>query len=143
MIIYPGEDSCWVAECSHLPGCLGQGRAKLMAIANIRVAMSNHIVALGGDGLYVPKERSEGLGVSGARHRPGKRFGGVRPYAPTVTFLARRLTPRRPPCRRSLAGPSLAKFVSLLGTLGALPLSDHSSILGSSTARPAMTGRLK
>jgi len=28
VIIYPGEDGCWVAECPTLPGCISQGKTK-------------------------------------------------------------------------------------------------------------------
>jgi predicted RNase H-like HicB family nuclease len=61
VLIYPGEDSCWVAECPSLPGCISQGRAKEEAIANIREAISGYIKALEEDGLLVPEERFESL----------------------------------------------------------------------------------
>lgn len=33
VIIYPGEDGYWVAECPSLPGCISQGKTKEDAIA--------------------------------------------------------------------------------------------------------------
>jgi len=39
VIIYPGEDDYWVAECPTLPGCIGQGKTKEEAIQNIREAI--------------------------------------------------------------------------------------------------------
>jgi len=35
VIIYPGEDGYWVAECPSLPGCVSQGETKEKAIQNI------------------------------------------------------------------------------------------------------------
>ena len=32
VIIYPGEDGFWVAECPTLPGCISQGKSKEEAI---------------------------------------------------------------------------------------------------------------
>jgi predicted RNase H-like HicB family nuclease len=39
VIIYPGEDGYWVAECPSLPGCISQGETKLAALANIKEAI--------------------------------------------------------------------------------------------------------
>ena len=46
VIIYPGEDSYWVAECPSLPGCISQGKTKEEAIANIGEAIQGYIAAL-------------------------------------------------------------------------------------------------
>ncbi|MBU2634747.1 MAG: type II toxin-antitoxin system HicB family antitoxin [Nanoarchaeota archaeon] len=54
VIIYPGEDGYWVAECPTLPGCISQGRTKDEAIQNIREAIGGYIAALEEDGLPVP-----------------------------------------------------------------------------------------
>ena len=35
VVIYPGEDGYWIAECPSLPGCISQGRTKEEAVANI------------------------------------------------------------------------------------------------------------
>ena len=56
VIIYPGEDGYWVAECPSLPGCVSQGKSKEDAIANINDAILAYISALEEDGLPVPEE---------------------------------------------------------------------------------------
>ncbi len=61
VIIYPGEDGYWVAECPRLPGCISQGNSKEEAIANIKEAIQGYIAALEEDGLPVPEERFETL----------------------------------------------------------------------------------
>jgi predicted RNase H-like HicB family nuclease len=42
VIIYPGEDGYWVAECLSLPGCISQGKTKKEARANIREAIEGY-----------------------------------------------------------------------------------------------------
>lgn len=64
VIIYPGEDGYWVAECPSLPGCISQGQTKQDAIANIREAIQGYIAALEQDNLPVPEERFETLVVA-------------------------------------------------------------------------------
>jgi predicted RNase H-like HicB family nuclease len=64
VLIYPGEDGYWVAECPSLPGCISQGNTKEEAISNIREAISGYIKALEEDGLPVPEERFESLLVA-------------------------------------------------------------------------------
>ena len=59
VVIYPGEDGYWVAECPSLPGCTSQGQTKEEAIANIREAIQAYIAALEEDHLPVPEERFE------------------------------------------------------------------------------------
>jgi len=61
VIIYPGEDEFWVAECPSLPGCVSQGKTREEAIANIREAIEGHVAALKEDGLSIPEERFETL----------------------------------------------------------------------------------
>ncbi len=43
VIIYPGEDGYWVAECPSLPACISQGKTKKEAIANIKEAIELYI----------------------------------------------------------------------------------------------------
>jgi predicted RNase H-like HicB family nuclease len=43
IIMYPGEDGYWVAECVSLPGCISQGKTKEEAIANIKEAIELYI----------------------------------------------------------------------------------------------------
>ena len=57
VVIYPGEDEYWVAECPSLPGCISQGRTKEEAIANIREAILGYVAVLQEDRLPVPPER--------------------------------------------------------------------------------------
>ncbi|MBI5464822.1 MAG: type II toxin-antitoxin system HicB family antitoxin [Ignavibacteriales bacterium] len=57
VVIYPGEDEYWVAECPSLPGCISQGRTKEEAIANIREAIQGYVAVLQEDRLPVPPER--------------------------------------------------------------------------------------
>ena len=61
VIIYPGEDEYWVAECPSLPGCISQGQTREEAVKNIREAIQGYIAALEDDGLAVPEERFEAI----------------------------------------------------------------------------------
>ena len=63
VIIFPGEDGFWVAECPSLPGCISQGKTKEEAIANIREAINLYIEVLVEDKLRVPEERYEAMTV--------------------------------------------------------------------------------
>ena len=51
VVVYPGEDGFWVAECPSLAGCISQGRTKQEAIVNIKEAIEGYIAALDDDGL--------------------------------------------------------------------------------------------
>jgi len=64
IILYPGEDDFWVAECPSLPGCISQGRTREEAILNIREAIQGYIAALEEDGLQVPEERFQAILVA-------------------------------------------------------------------------------
>lgn len=64
VIIYPGEDGQWVAECLTLPGCISQGKTKEDAIGNIREAIEGYVTALKDDGLPVPEEQFNLLTVA-------------------------------------------------------------------------------
>ena len=64
VIIYPGEDGYWVAECPSLPGCISQGKTREEAIANIREAIQGYITTLEEDHFPVPPERFETLVVA-------------------------------------------------------------------------------
>ena len=59
VLIYPGEDGYWVAECPSLIGCVTQGTNKREAIANVKEAIAAYIAALLDDGLPVPREHPE------------------------------------------------------------------------------------
>jgi predicted RNase H-like HicB family nuclease len=64
VIVYPGEDNYWVAECPSLPGCITQGKTKEEAIINIREAIRGYVAALEEDHLAVPEDRLEALLVA-------------------------------------------------------------------------------
>ncbi len=64
VIVYPGEDGQWVAECPTLPGCISQGETKEDAIGNIREAIEGYVTALKEDGLPVPEEQFNLLTVA-------------------------------------------------------------------------------
>jgi predicted RNase H-like HicB family nuclease len=61
VVIYPGEDGYWIAECPSLPGCISQAETKEGAVSSIREAIEGYIVALEEDGLPVPEEHFEAL----------------------------------------------------------------------------------
>ena len=61
VVIYPGEDGYWVAECPSLPGCISQAETKQVAINNIKEAIEGYVIALEEDGLPVPDEHFETL----------------------------------------------------------------------------------
>jgi predicted RNase H-like HicB family nuclease len=61
VILYPGENGFWVAECPSLPGCISQGDTKESAIKNIREAIEGYVLALQDDGLAVPPERFDAV----------------------------------------------------------------------------------
>lgn len=64
VIVYPGEDGYWVAECPSLPGCISQGKTRQEAIENIKEAIEAYVSVLEEDGLPVPEERYEALLVA-------------------------------------------------------------------------------
>jgi predicted RNase H-like HicB family nuclease len=64
VMIYPGQDGFFVAECPSLPGCVSQGGTREEAIANIREAIRGYIAALEDDGLPVPEEHFDTLLVA-------------------------------------------------------------------------------
>jgi len=64
VVIYPGEDRYWVAECPSLPGCVSQGNTREEAAQNMKEAIQGYVAALEEDGLPVPEERFEVLVVA-------------------------------------------------------------------------------
>lgn len=64
VVIYPGEDGYWVAECPSLPGCVSQGATREEAVTNVREAIHGYIAALQEDGLPIPEERFETMVVA-------------------------------------------------------------------------------
>ncbi len=61
VVIYPGEDGYWIAECPSLPGCISQAETKQEVVSSIREAIEGYIVVLKEDGLPVPEENFEAL----------------------------------------------------------------------------------
>jgi predicted RNase H-like HicB family nuclease len=57
VLIHPGEDGYWVAECPSLPGCVSQGKTREEAIRNVKEAIEGYIVVLREDGLPVPEDK--------------------------------------------------------------------------------------
>ena len=64
VVVVPGEDGYWVAECPSLPGCVSQGKTKQEAIANIKEAIDGYIASFEEDGLSVPDEHFEAMVVA-------------------------------------------------------------------------------
>ena len=64
VIVFPGEDGYWVAECPSLPGCISQGRTKEEAIENVREAIKGYVAALEEDGIAVPEEKFDAFLVA-------------------------------------------------------------------------------
>lgn len=64
VVIYPGEDGFWIAECSSLPGCISQGKTKEEAIRNIKEAIELYIETLKEDNLPIPPENFETIVVA-------------------------------------------------------------------------------
>lgn len=64
VVIHPGEDGYWVAECPSLPGCISQGKDKEEAIANVKEAIRGYVKALEEDGIPVPPENFDSFLVA-------------------------------------------------------------------------------
>jgi len=61
VLIYPGDDGWFVAECPSLPGCISQGRTRPEAIANIREAIDLMLEDLQERGEPVPSDSLQAL----------------------------------------------------------------------------------
>ena len=59
VIIYPGEDGYWVAQCPSLPPCISQGKTKEEAIANIQEAIELYLEVLQEEGRAIPEDKVE------------------------------------------------------------------------------------
>ncbi len=64
VVVHPGEDNYWVAECPSLPGCISQGHTREEALVNIKEAMEGYIAALKDDGLPIPEDHFDTLLVA-------------------------------------------------------------------------------
>ena len=56
VLIYPGEDGFYVAECPSLPGCISQGKTREEALVNIKEAIRLYIDVLKEDGHPIPED---------------------------------------------------------------------------------------
>lgn len=54
IVMHPGEDGYWVAECPSLPGCISQGTTRDEAVENIKEAIAAYIESLVEHGDPVP-----------------------------------------------------------------------------------------
>jgi predicted RNase H-like HicB family nuclease len=64
VIVHPGEDQYWIAECPSLPGCISQGQTREEALENIKEAIEGYIAALKDDGLNIPEEHFDTIVVA-------------------------------------------------------------------------------
>jgi predicted RNase H-like HicB family nuclease len=61
VLLHPGEDGYWVAECPSLPGCVSQGTTREEAIRNVKEAIEGYILSLQEDGIPVPEDKLDAL----------------------------------------------------------------------------------
>ncbi len=61
VLIHPGEDGYWVAECPSLPGCVSQGTTREEAIRNVKEAIGGYILSLQEDGIPVPEDKLDAI----------------------------------------------------------------------------------
>ena len=64
IVVHPGEDGCWIAECPSLPGCISKGKDRGNALENIKEAIEGYIVALEEDGLSVLEDHFDTMLVA-------------------------------------------------------------------------------
>lgn len=64
VLVYPGEDGYWVAECPSLPGCVSQGTTKEEVIKNIQDAIKLYVETLEEDNLPVPPDSFDAILVA-------------------------------------------------------------------------------
>jgi len=64
IIIKPGENDFWIAECPSLPGCISQGSSKQEVIKNIQEAIEGYLEVLQEDGDPIPDDNMESIIVA-------------------------------------------------------------------------------
>jgi predicted RNase H-like HicB family nuclease len=64
VLLYPGEDGYFIAECPSLVGCATQGETRELAISNIREAIELYIDVLEEDGEQIPADHFEAMVVA-------------------------------------------------------------------------------
>lgn len=63
VIVYPGEDGFYIAECPSLPGCITQGATRTEALDNIREAIDAYTEVLVENGKPVPEDLLEVVAI--------------------------------------------------------------------------------
>lgn len=56
VVIEKGRESGYVAFCPVLRGCVAQGKTKVEALGNLKMAIADYIECLIEDGITVPRE---------------------------------------------------------------------------------------
>jgi len=64
VVLYPGEDGFWIAECPSLAGCISQSKSRQASIASVKEAIGAYIKALEDEDLPVPEGKYETLTVA-------------------------------------------------------------------------------
>jgi predicted RNase H-like HicB family nuclease len=59
VMIYPGEDGYWVAQCPRLPACISQGKTRGEALENIKEAIRLYLEVLTSEGRPIPEDKAE------------------------------------------------------------------------------------
>lgn len=61
VLIYPGEDGFWIAECPSLKGCISQGITKEDAIKNVKEAIDLYLKVLKEDNIEIPEDNFDSI----------------------------------------------------------------------------------
>jgi predicted RNase H-like HicB family nuclease len=56
VVLYPGQDGYWVAECPSLPGCISQGSTKPEALSNVKEAIEGWLETAEAHGQSIPDQ---------------------------------------------------------------------------------------
>jgi predicted RNase H-like HicB family nuclease len=56
VVLWPGDDGFWVAECPIIPGCVSQGATRDDALDNIREAIQLCLETREAEGWRLPRE---------------------------------------------------------------------------------------
>jgi predicted RNase H-like HicB family nuclease len=56
VVLWPGDDGFWVAECPIIPGCVSQGRTREDALSNVREAIQLCLENREAEGWTLPTE---------------------------------------------------------------------------------------
>jgi predicted RNase H-like HicB family nuclease len=64
VMLMRAEGGHWVAECTSLPGCTGEGGTRERAIDRVKESIASYLAELEESGLPVPEERFDALIVA-------------------------------------------------------------------------------